>query len=212
MVVAASGNDGWADAVADPACVPRVVRVGAVYDRAFQQFDTQVCRDFNVLPDQVTCFSNSAGFLSMLAPGAVIQFATLAFAGTSQAAPHVAGAIAALRTRGSRYRTDPSDCMVARLVKTGTGVSDPRNGLLFPRLDLDRATQTLPNSTGDCDGNGRVEVSEVETGVSIILGDLNLALCPRFDPTEDGTVTIDELVTSVNLRIHNCAVGASGVV
>lgn len=212
IVVAASGNDGWADRVADPACVPRVVRVGAVYDRNFSRsFRWNVCEDVNPTADQVACFSNSAFFLSLLAPGAFVNFAGLSFAGTSQAAPHVSGAIAALQTQ-NRYRGDLLDCTIARLVKTGQPITDQRNSLRFPRLNLDAATLTRPNSTGDCNDDARVTTDELETGVAIALGTLPLGACSSFDASGDGLVTIDELVTGTNIALTGCAMGASGLV
>lgn len=212
IVVAASGNDGWTDRIADPACVARVVRVGAVYDRDFSRsFPWSVCEDVNPARDQVACFSNSAFFLTALAPGAFVNFAGLSFAGTSQAAPHVSGAVAALRTQG-RFRFDSADCTIARIVKTGDVVTDHRNGLRFPRLNLDAATLTRPNSVGDCNDDSRVLTEELEKGVAIALGTLPITACPSFDATGDGEVTIDELVTGTNIALTGCAVGASGVV
>lgn len=159
----------------------------------------------------MACFSNSAFFLTALAPGAFVNFAGLSFAGTSQAAPHVSGAVAALRTQG-RFRFDSADCTIARIVKTGDVVTDHRNGLRFPRLNLDAATLTRPNSVGDCNDDSRVLTEELEKGVAIALGTLPITACPSFDATGDGEVTIDELVTGTNIALTGCAVGASGVV
>lgn len=63
IVIVASGNDGWAGRVAHPARVPRVVRVGAVWDWNFSRSARwAVCEDVNPTADQVACFSNSAFF------------------------------------------------------------------------------------------------------------------------------------------------------
>ncbi|MCX8073656.1 MAG: S8 family serine peptidase [Candidatus Binatia bacterium] len=210
IVVAASGNEAWSDRLADPACVPRVVRVGAVYDRRLARFATRVCEDVDVTADQVACFSNSASFLSLLAPGVVIEFAGIGMAGASQAAPHVAGAIASLRTQ-DRFTSDSADCTIARVLRTGTPIFDSRNGYTFPRLNLDAASLTWPNSVGNCNADGRVVTEELETGVGIAPGALPLAQCPRFDAAEDGEVTIEELVTGVNIALFGCAFGASGL-
>ncbi len=103
LVVAASGNDRRTDALTVPACVPGVVRVGAVYDAA--DFAPSKCPDI-AFPDRVACFSNTAPFLKLLAPGERITtgiFQDLGRegegAGTSAAAPR-----AAVRPRGRRRR------------------------------------------------------------------------------------------------------------
>jgi hypothetical protein len=181
-----------------------------VYDAAMPRFTTTVCEDLQPTADQVACFSNSAFFLSLLAPGAVIEFAGLSGAGTSVAAPHVSGAVTALRTQ-NRYR-DPTDCTLARLVKSGDLITDHRNGLRFPRVNLGAATATWSNSIGDCDANGRVESGELETGIAIALGGRALSDCPSFDASQNGAVTIDELVSATNVALFGCAVGASGLV
>lgn len=97
------------------------------------------------------------------------------------------------------------------MVKTGDAITDHRNGLRFPRLNLDAATLTRPNSVGDCNGDWSVLTEELEAGVAIALGTLPLTACPSFVATGDGVVTIDELLTGTNIALTGCAVGASGV-
>ena len=78
-------------------------------------------------------FSNSADFLTLLAPGSLITAAGISMEGTSQAAPHVAGAIAVLC---EAYPSESTDAITNRLTITGVPVNDPGNGITKPRLDL----------------------------------------------------------------------------
>ena len=55
--------------------------------------------------------------------------------GTSQATPHVAGAIALLRAN-SVSPTESIDQTISRLKATGKPITDSRTGLVFPRIDL----------------------------------------------------------------------------
>jgi uncharacterized repeat protein (TIGR01451 family) len=85
--------------------------------------------------DKVACFSQSAGYLSVLAPGSFVSAPSAAFqmSGTSQAAPHITGALAALR---ARYPAEPLSQTLQRLQDTGIPDTDPANGLTRSRLDL----------------------------------------------------------------------------
>lgn len=138
VVAASAGNEGYADGIAAPACTPGALSVGAVYDADVGRVDYSACSDATTAPDQVTCFSNSADFLSLLAPGALITALTesqpggVTYAGTSEAAPHVAGAAAVL---AALYPGESVAQLEARLLD-GVPVTDPRNGVTRPRLDL----------------------------------------------------------------------------
>jgi subtilisin family serine protease len=69
----------------------------------------------------------------MLAPGANITAAGITEAGTSQASPHVAGAVAVLR---AEFPLETLIQTQARLIGSGTKITDPRNGVMLPRLNL----------------------------------------------------------------------------
>jgi subtilisin family serine protease len=115
--IAASGNEYWSDALSWPAAIEGAVSVGAVNGS-----------------DSVANFSNSANFLDLLAPGVNITAGGLSnYSGTSMAAPHVAGAVAILAA------ADPSDSpdqIINTLKNTGVSITDNRNNLDFPRIDL----------------------------------------------------------------------------
>lgn len=140
--VASAGNEGFDDALSTPACISSAVGVGASDDN-----------------DGVWAYSNSASFLSLLAPGVWIFSSTLGGGyatktGTSMAAPHVTGAFAALR--GPAPGATVTELLNA-LQATGTPVTDPSNGVTTPRLNLAQAVRALTTqcSNGfDDDGDG----------------------------------------------------------
>ncbi len=137
--VVASGNDGYSNGIAEPACAPGAVSVGAVYDSDIGFAGWSSCSDNITAIDRVTCFSNSANFLTILAPGSGITAAGITQSGTSQATPHVAGAVAVLR---SQFPADSVDQTVSRMTSTGVPITDPKNGITKPRLNLLAATGT----------------------------------------------------------------------
>ena len=63
--VVASGNDASKSTLASPACTPGAVRVGATYDSAMGTMGWFNCTDNETQADLVTCFSNSASFLTL---------------------------------------------------------------------------------------------------------------------------------------------------
>jgi Subtilase family len=135
LPVVASGNSGAIDRVSSPACVPSALAVGAVYDGnvGAPSFPAAGCSESSTRADQITCFSNASPKLALLAPGSSIAAAGWAMSGTSQAAPHVAGAAAVLAA--ALPNAGPNG-IAARLTGTGPMLTDPRNGLARHRLDL----------------------------------------------------------------------------
>jgi subtilisin family serine protease len=142
LTVAASGNDATSAAIGMPACTPDAVSVGAVYDANLGGLNWSICTDATTAADKITCFSNSAYFLTMLAPGALISAAGSTYGGTSQATPHVSAAAAVLR---ATYPGDTLDQTVARMTASGVPITDSRNGITTPRLDLLGAVGAVNN-------------------------------------------------------------------
>lgn len=134
LSVVSAGNNTYTDGITSPACTPYAISVGAVYDTNVGAISyTGLCTESGTTADKVACFSNSANFLTLLAPGALITSGGATQAGTSQAAPHVAGAVAVLR---AEFTEDTLEQIVARMVNSGTSVLDGRNGLSKPRLNM----------------------------------------------------------------------------
>jgi subtilisin family serine protease len=138
LSVVASGNEGFSTGVASPACTNAALAVGAVYDQNIGGIAWQTCPDPTTASDQVTCFSNSSPLVELLAPGALTTSSgpgggTLTEGGTSQATPHVAGAAAVLLQ--ARPSLTPGE-IIGVLAQTGVPVTDRKNGLTVPRINL----------------------------------------------------------------------------
>jgi subtilisin family serine protease len=139
LTAVASGNDGSKNQISTPACISTAVAVGAT-----------------TKGDQISSFSNISSTVDLLAPGESIQSSvpqlvvggnnnttTYLFAsGTSMAAPHVAGAIAAMR---SACPSATADAIENALKSTGTPILDSRPGgtQTKPRIRVDLAVQNL---------------------------------------------------------------------
>ncbi|MBW4665709.1 MAG: S8 family serine peptidase, partial [Chroococcus sp. CMT-3BRIN-NPC107] len=154
--VVASGNEGYANGISEPACATGAVSVGAVYDSNVGSQAWSTCTDSTTAADKVTCFSNSANILTLLAPGSEINAAGIPQSGTSQATPHVAGAVAVLR---ALFPNDTVDQTVARMTSTGVPITDTRNGITKPRLNLLTATGTTITRPANDNFANRISIS-----------------------------------------------------
>lgn len=180
----ASGNDGHDDGISFPACVAEAISVGGVYDASFASVtwcsasgcSPGLCTDTNVGPDDFVCHTNSDELLDLLAPdhrtattglfGGVQQF----FGGTSAASPYAAAQAALL------FEADPSLTpaeILSLLTSSGTQVTNPDNGLEFPRPDIGEIAGVL---LAVC-GNGALEVGEQCDDGGTAAGDCCAADC-----------------------------------
>jgi len=186
LAAIAAGNDGNKDSISSPACAPEAVSVGAVYDDfdLGQQSFSVICTDDSTKADQVACFSNSSEFLTMLAPGCSIAAAGISMCGTSQAAPHVAGAIAVLRAANPNEFLDDT---IHRLTRNGIEVIDNLNSIRKPRIDLLAAYSAW--LTVSKTGTGTGTVTSSPDGINC--GTICSAIFPN-----DATVTLTAVPNS----------------
>jgi len=76
----------------------------------------------------------------------------------------------------------------------GIGQFSPANGVVVDQW------RTSPNCAaefvGDCDGDGQVTAADLAQGIQIALGTEDVGWCHSMDASNDGRVTVDELVTA----------------
>jgi subtilisin family serine protease len=155
-VFVSSGNDRSVSELEAPACVSNAVAVGATYDADFGLFSFFGCSE-TTAADKVACFGNSGPGLRLFAPGAAITSAGIGggrstYVGTSQASPHAAG-LAALLLQ-ARPSLSPA-AIEATLMQTGKPITDPRNGLIIPRIDAEAALRAAGvGAPGSCVPDG----------------------------------------------------------
>jgi subtilisin family serine protease len=141
--VVASGNHGWTNGMAAPACVSGAISVGAVASQTMG----------------VVSFSNSSPTLDLLAPGTTSSPASgiwsstststssyAPIAGTSMSVPHVVGAFALLRQAEPGRTVDAEE---AALKSTGQPVLDARTGRTTRALQVDDALFRPPFGSVD---------------------------------------------------------------
>ncbi len=143
FVTAASGNNGFTDGINSPACASNVTSVGRVGDS-----------------DVVFSTSNGGSILDILAPGTSIRSLALGSgfvdnSGTSMSSPHVAGAAAIYIQYWKRvYGITPTVLQIeTKMKRTGKQITDTRNSLAFPRIDILAAVQPLINFTSNSAAN-----------------------------------------------------------
>lgn len=120
IAFASSGNSASGTQMTSPACLSNVISVGATNNS-----------------NTVASFTNSNASTDLMAPGvntvsAYLSNGTITASGTSMAAPHAAGCAALLIQSGEAATPDQIE---TRLETSPIQVTDPTNGLVFPRID-----------------------------------------------------------------------------
>ncbi len=149
LVTASAGNGGFAQWLSSPGCETPILTVGAQHDGGELADYTGLCTLEAPSSGEVACFSNANGMLDFVAPGVRIEAADRQFSGTSQAAPHVAGAIALMQSRrlANNLPLAGADDMAATL----RAMADTRqhNGQAYAQLDLSPPLDELGRATFD---------------------------------------------------------------
>lgn len=136
-------------------------------------------------PDKVTAYSNTSDFLSLLAPGDALYTTDIVgsggvssgdydetFGGTSAACPFAAGAVACLQSaakaRMGSYLTPQA--VKNLLVSTGDPVTDTKVAITRPRVNLERAIESLPDYSQTFriynDGAGKLTVTSITAEIN----------------------------------------------
>lgn len=182
-IFCSAGNDGYCDSISWPACISHVISVGGVYDAAVGDLawcvsayscattsSTTGCStgwfaSDSSAPDMVTSYSNTAGFLNLLAPSNQVYTTDIvgtggynrygdyysSFGGTSAASPYAAGAAAVLQcaAKSILHRFLTPQEIKDTLINTGDPVADAKVNITKPRINLGRALSSLLPSTDD---------------------------------------------------------------
>ena len=176
---ASSGNDASGTHMPSPACLSNVISVGATDDS-----------------DLVATFTNSNNVLDLMAPGVGIvsdarNNGTFSASGTSMASPHAAACAALLIQSGAA--TTPSQ-IESRLETSAIQVTDPTNGLTFPRIDCHPPLST-PTPTATATGTS----TPGTTGTPTATGTPTVGTAmPTSTPTLTSTLTVTATNTATS--------------
>ena len=156
-VFISSGNGAKKTGIPFSACMKDTIAVGAVYDDSLGLARFSICSDLSTAADQVTCYSNSAPILDLLAPSHNAYTPSWPngkydpeFGGTSAACPYAAGAAALIQSYHKEKTGRFLSVKELRQLMTETGypIQDQKSGITTPRVNITKALQSL-NLEGD---------------------------------------------------------------
>ena len=223
--VISSGNNGYTSSMGAPGCISSAVSVGSTWDAAGGGNNCDGNDLGTSSTDEIACYSNSASFLNLLAPGSSINSSIpgggyASWQGTSMAAPQVAGAWAVLKQKNTTLTVN--DALTA-LTSTGVSVTDSRNAIAKRRIQVDAAlnaigggggaTPSAPTIGTATAGNGQISV--VFTPGSIGTGTLvnHTASCSNgVASTATGTASPITVTGLTNGTTYTCYVRTTSTV
>lgn len=245
-VLASSGNDGVCNSIAWPACISSVMSVGAVYDAAFgtyypcisssscaTKYSTTGCTTGwyaidSTFADMVTSYSNTASFLTILAPSNQCYTTDIvgsggynssgdyysAFGGTSAACPYAAGAAACLQSAAKAIRgsyLSPAEVKTT-LTSNGDSVADGKAAITKPRVNLQKAIGNLDAnevtveysvSASNDDAYASSSTTQIATNIYLQIGRLNTSAPYYMSGMRFTNIAIPSFsqIVSANLKI-----------
>ncbi|MBI2172777.1 MAG: S8 family serine peptidase [Candidatus Aenigmarchaeota archaeon] len=176
-IIAASGNNGDTSGImSSPACIKNATAVGSVYDAdvGSKTWSSASCTDSTTAADVISCFTNRAAALDLLAPGSVITSLSVAGgvttnSGTSMSAPHVSGAFAILR---QYKRLENGTVMLPSAIldafnRTGRLIQDTVTQLNFTRINIFAALLDIDTKAPSINVTSPVNQTYFTTNISI---------------------------------------------
>ena len=137
--IAASGNEESSTGIGSPACISSIVSVGSTDDGSLR--NNGLRQPGMRSPTSPTVLRNWIYWRRADGSDRPYQgMVSVRAGGTSGAAPHVAGAWAVLKSKAPNASVEQ---VLSSLKSTGVSITDPRNNITRPRIQVDAALSAL---------------------------------------------------------------------